>query len=591
MALPTGGRFPVSRSLHGALVLLGATLAVLGGVEIVLLAASPAGPLWQLAGPVAVAGIYAAAGLVAWWRRPSNRIGALLVAGAVSWLVSALVNTGTPWLSVPGTILGTVPVAVVVHLLLAFPSGRLRSRAARVTTIATYAAAVLDPVPSYVFAAAAGPDSVLAVTDRPELAALGADAIHVAGSVVLGSTAIILAGRLRGAEPARRRVLLPLYGYGMLAVLFVSLSAWFQPLLGALTLFAVQVAVLAGVPVAFVLVLLHGGFARTGEIAELGAWLAGADAGRAGLADALARTLGDSSLQVVFWLPDQHAYVDAAGTPVALPAAGAGRAAAEITSDGRRVGAIVYDATLIDDAAPVRAAGQVLALAVEAERLTVQLRAGEAELRRSRARIVQASDRERRRVARNLHDGLQVRLVLLALDAQQVAKNPDATAGMREAAEALRAGIDAAAAELRSFVHAVMPAGLIERGLAAAVEDLTDRMPVRTRLDTDGAGGAGSRLPAAVESTAYFVVAEGLANALKHAQARELTVRLARTGGRLVVEVGDDGIGGARLDGSSDGGSGLRGLADRVEALGGWLRCDSHPGAGTTLVAELPCGS
>ncbi len=75
MALPTGGRFPVSRSLHGALVLLGATLAVLGGVEIVLLAASPAGPLWQLAGPVAVAGIYAAAGLVAWWRRPSNRIG------------------------------------------------------------------------------------------------------------------------------------------------------------------------------------------------------------------------------------------------------------------------------------------------------------------------------------------------------------------------------------------------------------------------------------------------------------------------------------------------------------------------------------
>jgi len=591
MALPASERFPVSWSLHAALVLLGATLAVLGGVEIALLAASPAGPLWLLAGPVAVGGIYAAAGLVAWWRRPSNRIGALLVAGAMSLLVAALVNTDTPWLSVPGTILGTVPVAVVIHLLLAFPSGRLRTRAARVTTIAIYAAAVLDPVPSYVFAAATGPDSVLAVTDRPDLAALGVDAANAARSVVLVATAIILARRLRRAGPGRRRVLLPLFGYGMLAVLLVSLSSWLEPMLGMAALFTVQLAVLAGVPVAFGLVLLHGGFARTGEIAELGGWLAAAAAGRAGMADALARTLGDPTLQVVFWLPGEHAYVDSCGTRVVLPAAGTGRAAAEITSAGRRVGAIVYDATLIDDPAPVRAAGQVLALAVEAERLTVQLRAGEAELRRSRARIVQASDQERRRVARNLHDGLQVRLVLLALDAQQLAKDPDATAGMQEAAEALRAGIDAAAAELRSFVHAVMPAGLIERGLAAAVEDLTDRVPIRTRLDIDGLSTADSKLPAAVESTAYFVVAEGLANALKHARACQLTLRLTRTGGHLVVEVSDDGIGGACLDQGTNGGSGLRGLADRVEALGGRLRCDSRPGAGTKLAAELPCGS
>ncbi len=591
MALPANERFPGSRSLHGALVLLAATVAMLGGVEIVLLAASPAGPLWLLAGPVAGGGIYAAAGLVAWWRRPGNRIGALLVAGALSWLVSGLANTAAPALIVPGTILGTVPVAVVVHLLLAFPSGRLRTRAARVTAAATYAVAVLDPVPAYVFAAATGPDSALAVTDRPDLAALGADVIHVAGSVVLSAAAIILAGRLRQADRARRRVLLPLFGYGMLAVLLVSFSAWFQPLLGADTLFAVQLAALAGVPVAFVVVLLHGGFARTGEIAELGAWLSTAAAGRAGLADALARTLGDPSLQLVFWVPDRHAYVDANGNPVMPSAAGAGRAAAEINSAGGRVGAIIYDATLIDDAAPVRAAGQVLALAVEAERLTARLRAGEAELRRSRARLVEAGDQERRRVARNLHDGLQVRLVLLALHAGEVAKDPDATAGMREAAEELRAGIDAAAAELRSFVHAVMPAGLIERGLAAAVEDLADRMPVRTRLDTDGLPATEGKLPAAVESTAYFVVAEGLANALKHARARQLTVRLARAGGHLVIEVGDDGIGGACLDAGSGGGSGLRGLADRVEALGGRLRCDSRPGGGTTLAAELPCGS
>jgi signal transduction histidine kinase len=591
MVLPASGRFPASWSLHGALVLLGVTVAVLGGVEIVLLAASPAGPLWLLAGLPVTGEIYAAAGLMAWWRRPSNRIGALLVAGALSWLIAGLANADAPVLSVPGVILSVVPAAVVIHLLLAFPSGRLRTRAAQVTAFAAYVCALLDAVPQYVFAAATGPDSVLAITDRPDLAALGRDVNNGAGSLVLVATAVILAGRLRRAEPARRRVLLPLFGYGVLAVLLVSVSAWLEPLLGVPARFTVQLAVLAGVPVAFALVLLHGGFARTGEIAELGAWLSTAAAGRAGMADALARTLGDPSLQVLFWLPGQHAYVDAAVTPVARPAAGTGGAAAEITSAGHRVGAIVYDATLIDDVAPVRAAGQVLALAVEAERLTAQLRAREAELRRSRARIVQASDQERRRVARNLHDGLQVRLVLLALDAQQLAKDPDATAGMRKAAAALRGGIDAAAAELRSFVHAMMPAGLIERGLAAAVEDLVDRAPIRTRLNTYGPCGTQSRPPAAVESTAYFVVAEGLANALKHARARELTVRLAHTSGHLVVEVDDDGIGGADLDGGGAEGSGLRGLADRVEALGGRLLCDSPPGAGTKLAVELPCGS
>ena len=439
-------------------------------------------------------GIYAAAGLVAWWRRPSNRIGALLVAGAVSWLVSALVNTGTPWLSVPGTILGTVPVAVVVHLLLAFPSGRLRSRAARVTTIATYAAAVLDPVPSYVFAAAAGPDSVLAVTDRPELAALGADAIHVAGSVVLGSTAIILAGRLRGAEPARRRVLLPLYGYGMLAVLFVSLSAWFRPLLARRPCSPRRWPCSPGCRWPSSWYCCMAGSPVPGEIAELGAWLAGADVGRAGLADALARTLGDSSLQVVFWLPGQHAYVDADGTPVAMPEAGAGRAAAEITSAGRRVGAIVYDATLIDDAAPVRAAGQVLALAVEAEQLTVQLRAGEAELRRSRARIVQASDagappgrpepaRRACRCGRCCWPWTPSRWPRTRTRRRGCGRRPRrcGPGSMRPPPSCARRarGGDAGRTD--------------RRGLATAVEDLVDRMPVRTRLAPPASPAPGGR--------------------------------------------------------------------------------------------------
>jgi signal transduction histidine kinase len=148
----------------------------------------------------------------------------------------------------------------------------------------------------------------------------------------------------------------------------------------------------------------------------------------------------------------------------------------------------------------------------------------------------------------------------------------------------VRTAAELAIAELRRLVHGIMPALLQQRGLFAAVEELIDRMPVPTRLDRTSADPA---LPEAIESAAYFTVAEGLANAVKHAGASELLVRLAHGDGRLEIEVRDDGIGGARID----AGGGLRGVADRVEALGGRCRVDSPPGVGTCLWAELPCVS
>ena len=203
-------------------------------------------------------------------------------------------------------------------------------------------------------------------------------------------------------------------------------------------------------------------------------------------------------------------------------------------------------------------------------------------MRRSRERIVEAADRERRTIARNLHDGLQVRLVVLAIEAQQLATDR-LTGADQEAATALRVGIDAAAADLRDLVHAVMPAALVERGLLAAAEDLVDRMPVPTRLRLDELDRPLSR---SVQSTAYFVLAEGLANALKHSHATKLTVRLGQAADNLLVEVSDDGIGGAHLSGT-----GLRGLADRVDAHGGRLDLQSSSGQGTQLIVEIPCGS
>ena len=149
---------------------------------------------------------------------------------------------------------------------------------------------------------------------------------------------------------------------------------------------------------------------------------------------------------------------------------------------------------------------------------------------------------------------------------------------------AVRLGIDAAAAELRDLVHAVLPAALIERGLCAATEDLVDHVPIPTRLEM---AVTESSLSPVVESTAYFVVAEALTNALKHARASALMVQLARVEEHLRVEVSDDGIGGADLR----AGSGLGGLTDRVETLGGRLHVISPVRQGTRIIAELPCAS
>lgn len=224
---------------------------------------------------------------------------------------------------------------------------------------------------------------------------------------------------------------------------------------------------------------------------------------------------------------------------------------------------------------------RVAPLWAAAHRLAADLRASERELRQSRAILVETGDRERLRIAQNLHDGLQAELVLLAVEAQRLAGLPGTPTETAEAATRLRARIDRAAADLRDLVHDVMPAPLIERGLVAATEDLVDRMPVAASLDATLDGP----LPSLVQSTAYFLVAEALGNAVKHAEATKVAVRFTRVDTVLLVEVDDDGVGGARLG----AGLGLRGIADRIAVLGGRLRLDSPAAGGTHIVAELPC--
>lgn len=203
------------------------------------------------------------------------------------------------------------------------------------------------------------------------------------------------------------------------------------------------------------------------------------------------------------------------------------------------------------------------------------------QLATSRARIVQATDAARRRLERNLHDGAQQRLVSLALMLREAEAKlgEDSTTTRRRLAEA-REELTLAIEELRELARGIHPAVLTDRGLRVAVEALARRAPMPVRIEELPE----SRLPPAVEAAVYYLAAEALTNAVRHARATEVTVRVMQTARLVTVEVADDGVGGGELR----EGSGLDGLRDRFEALGGSLSVDSPPGQGTVVRGRLP---
>ena len=294
----------------------------------------------------------------------------------------------------------------------------------------------------------------------------------------------------------------------------------------------------------------------------------------------LAERLGDRSLNIAYWLPDREVFVDDRGHRVDLPRSGSGRAWTAVEREGTRVAAIVHDAEL--DATPelVHAAASAAALAIDNERLKADLRARLEELRHSRRRIVEAADDARREIERNLHDGAQQQLVSLALDLRllraRLKQDPELAATVEELADKLAVAL----AELRELARGIHPAVLSDHGLAPAIHVLVERVPIAVECELD----VEERLPAPVEAAAYFVVAEGLTNVIKYANATTAKVSVRRRRGEVEVEVSDNGVGGAQLD----VGTGLRGLSDRLSALEGQLALHSPLGEGTRLSAHIP---
>jgi len=299
---------------------------------------------------------------------------------------------------------------------------------------------------------------------------------------------------------------------------------------------------------------------------------------------ALAEALHDPTLEVAFWLPERGAYVDAEGRPIALPQDGHDRAVTYLEHDDEPLAALIHDPTLRYEPELIDAAAAAARLALQNARLQAELQAQLAKVKESRARIVAAGDEQRRRIERDLHDGAQQRLVALALDLKRAQGNLDGRAGLDverllgEAAEEVKIAVE----ELRELAGGIHPGILTQGGLSVALAALANKAPVPVTVDANL-----DRLQPEIESTAYFVASEALTNVAKHAHASSASIRACVENGTLVIEVSDNGVGGVE----ADGGTGLRGLADRVEAQGGRLRIESPVGAGTRVRGEIPCAS
>jgi signal transduction histidine kinase len=577
---------PRRASLSPVLALASLCLAALTALEVVLLAADGRGALWPFVLFPAVAAVYFLAGITAASRREGNRFGALVMLGGLTILAAGLEGVAEPPLVGFGFVCALVPFAAIVHLMLAFPSGFLRSRAEKALVCATYAAMLILLAPAWLWGQGPEPWAPgLAAGDRPDLSSLGALVRDSVGGALLLVASAFLVRHHRTATAAQRRTLGPLYIYGAFTWFFILLSARILPhLLDPEALSIAQLLIVGGVPVAFAITVRRGGFAQTSDLDQLAAWEAMRAGGTAGLTGALATALGDPSVRLAVWDREAAGYVDERGRPVD-PGASADRRV-DIELAGRPVGAIFYDGTTIGDPAVVRAAGRTVALALDHERLTAELSASHDHLRDSRARLADAADGERRRIARDLHDGIQGRLVVLGVEIDGLARDGEVPAAARAEASAVRRRLDEVARELGDLVQGLAPAGLVENGLAEAIEDLADRMPVPVTLAIEaGDREAIAAVPAAVAPAAYFVVAEALANAIKHAGPVALAVAVACHGGTLRVAVRDDGAGGAQ----PGRGAGLRNMADRLEVVGGALRVESPAGAGTTVTGEIPC--
>ena len=553
-------------------------------------AAGGSGPA-EVASVLVVGGSFLFGGLVAWDRRPGNRTGRLMVAAGLLQLFAPI--GGPPLNLAPLSLLaGSVVTVLLGWLVLAFPSGELRSTASRawlaVMGVVTFTVrfAVLAAAEDLANWGGDGPNPYQVIHDPAIAAMLRTARLAVVITIVTVLVAMVVARWMRSSGPARRALTPVLLAGGAVAATYLTVSLVSLrdlPAEAELVLLWVQDVSLALFPIGFLVGFLRIYMTRS-AIADLVVEL-GETPTPAQLQTALSNALGDPTLTVAYWSAIDDAYVGLAGEPVTMPSEGDGRAVTRLERDGAPIAVILHDPALLDDPGLVASVASAMRLAVENERLQSEVERQLGEVRASRARIVEAGDAERKRLERDLHDGAQQRLVSLTLTLR-IARSrlgEDADPALRLSLEQASEDARLALAELRELARGIHPAILTDAGLGAAVESLADRSVVPAIVE----GAARERFAPVVERTAYFVVSEALANVNKYAHATRAVVRLGHDDACLTVEVGDDGVGGA----DPALGSGLRGLADRLAAIDGTIAIESPTGGGTRLVARIPIGA
>ena len=534
---------------------------------------------------------FAGAGLFAWWRRPGNIVGPLMFLTGLFWFFNVWVLSDHVGVFVLGYLLSSLSYAFLIHLLLVFPEGRLETRLERVVVAGGYfvvtvlqftSALLIDPPRD---GCDGCPDNPLLITGNQDLYDIHSALQSLLGIAVLTGLVVALVRRWRTWPQSRRMQFAPVLWAGGLSLTLISLQLAVDVLGGPegvrQAIFLASLVPFALIPFAFLVGLLRSRISRAEAVGVLVAGLSTSTEGR-DLRDALAEALSDDSVELAYWVPESGGYVDADGARMELPGEGDARLSAEVNHDGRRVGAIVHAGRLDDAADVVRTVASAAGLRMENERLDAELRARLEDLRASRARIVEAGYRERRRVERDLHDGAQQRLLALGLNLKlarsRLEENPAEAAELLDEATA---ELEQATAELRELARGIHPGLLTDRGLVPALEALASRAPVPVALTAE----VDQRPAAGVEAATYFLVSEALANVAKHARAGRASVSVIQGNGSLTVEVVDDGRGGADPDGS-----GLRGLADRVAALDGSFSVADHDSGGTVVRASIPLG-
>jgi signal transduction histidine kinase len=500
-----------------------------------------------------------------------------------AWFLAALRAADAPLVFTLGIPLGAIWPAVFIHMLLStFPTGRLTAPFTRGLTATAYLLFVVGPIPALMVGDADNvarcrtpcPDNVLQVADEDALARALIGVDEVLTAALCATVLVVLILRWRRAGPVLRKGLGPVYAVGIavLAAAAALIAVPSDPLLWLTT------ALFGAFPLALLAGLLRIRLARVAVGDLLVALRENPEP--AALRSALAGALGDESLRLAYWLPEGAAYADLDGLPVDI-AESPGRAATKIERDGEPVAVLLHDAALRDTPELLDAVCAAAYIALENARLHVELHARLDELKGSRARILEAAQDERRRLERNLHDGAQQRLVSMSIELAMLERRLAQEPALAGQVDRLRGEVAACLDELRDLARGLHPAVVTAHGLAVALDSLATRAPMRVRIDA----GELPRLPEPLEVAIYFFVAECLTNVAKYAHAREARVSVRLIDDQVVAEVADDGVGGA----DPRAGSGLLGLADRLETLGGRLHVDSAPGGGTRVRAELPC--